>query len=306
MHRGDRQVAGERHHHHAFAVRRNVDQHHGVRPCAVGVLGVAGAHVGVGPGAGVHADDQEVLIAVLASGIDDVARVRVERADGVQAAVFRGAPLPSAAGQGQRQHGEQCRQRARGQQDRATAAFGLGRRVLVGVVVGVVGGLEVAEVGKLRDELERVGRGVDDLGVLQVDGHVRRDGSYGVDIGLVGLIGCAVMAVPVGCRGADFGDQVGDTDRAVGVTSDPFRVSGSRRAARPAGGGGCHRAMAQKTAPRERARANDQEWRRARRHSCLSGLRKVSSNAHAEVSVVRAHASLPGGTRRTCSPRAAE
>ncbi len=137
--------------------------------------------------------------------------------------------MPSAAGEGQRQHGEHRRQRARRQQHRPTAASGFGRRVLVSVVVGVVGGGMRVKVGKLRDELERVRRGVDDLGVLEVAGHVRRDlvrfDIRGRLIRLVGLIGYTVMAVPVGGRGADFGDQVGDTERAVGVTSDLFGVT---------------------------------------------------------------------------------
>src|SRR5262249_12473370 len=76
------------------------------------------------------------------------------------------------------------------------------------------------EVGKLRRELKRVGRGVDDLGVLLVDGQVRRIlAGFGTRGCLIGLIGCAVVAGPVSGRGADFGNQVGDTDCPDGVAS---------------------------------------------------------------------------------------
>jgi len=61
---------------------------------------------------------------------------------------------------------------------------------------------------------------------LLVDGQVRRIlAGCGIRGCLIGLVGYAVVAGPVSGRGADFGDQVGDTDCAVGVTSALFGVA---------------------------------------------------------------------------------
>ena len=62
-------------------------------------------------------------------------------------------------------------------------------RVRVGfelVAIRVVG----VEVGKLRDEVERVGRNLDDLGGLQVDGRVGRN------VGGLGVGGDAMVSGP--------------------------------------------------------------------------------------------------------------
>ena len=55
----------------------------------------------------VGADDQEVLVAELCAGVDDVARVGVERRHLVEAVVLRRLPLPRRAGHRQREHGDQ-------------------------------------------------------------------------------------------------------------------------------------------------------------------------------------------------------
>src|SRR6202021_2298336 len=50
----DGQIARKRHCDNTFTVCRDVDQHDGVRSGAARVLGAAGAHLAVGPGARVH------------------------------------------------------------------------------------------------------------------------------------------------------------------------------------------------------------------------------------------------------------
>ena len=77
--RRDGEVAWKGHGHNAFTVGRDVDQHDRVRAGARRVVGGARAHVGVLADAAVDADDQEVLVAELGVGIDDVARVEVQR-----------------------------------------------------------------------------------------------------------------------------------------------------------------------------------------------------------------------------------
>ena len=119
--RRDREVTRKRHDDDAFAVGRDVYQHHGVRPGAAGDLGVARAHIAVLAEAAVHADDEEVLVAELRVRVEDVARTRVQRGHPVEHVVLRRLPLPRPAGQRQRQHGDHRRKGPAGEHHPAAA-----------------------------------------------------------------------------------------------------------------------------------------------------------------------------------------
>ncbi|CKP16204.1 Uncharacterised protein [Mycobacterium tuberculosis] len=77
------------------------------------------------------------------------------------------------------------------------------------------------EVGKLREELERVGRDGDSLGVLLVVGVV-------VDLraaaGWLGFGGDMAVRGEVRKSGAEPGDQIGHTNGAGGMTADILGV----------------------------------------------------------------------------------
>ena len=116
------QVTRKRHCDNAFTVCRDVDQHDGVGSGAARVLGAAGAHLAVGPGARVHADHQEVFVAELCVRVDDVARPEVQCADRVHTVVLRRTPLVCPAGHGQGRRRDRGDHQTAGHQHRAVPA----------------------------------------------------------------------------------------------------------------------------------------------------------------------------------------
>ena len=237
-HRGDGQVARERHRHHALAVRRDVHQHHGVRSGPFGVGRVTGPHLGVRPDAAVHADDQEVFVTELRVRVQDVARVRVERRDVAQQVVLGGLPLVGAAGQRQRRHREERRGRTPGQDDgpplllfRVRRLPGLGppdalrRHPVIGLGV---------PPGDQERSLAGDGRQVGNL-----VGDAPHDGDgFGAVLGVVAGHRFRRSVVPRRWDGRggspELGDQVGD-GQALGVAAGSVGIGCRRGGAFPRG-----------------------------------------------------------------------